>query len=126
LYSCLLASVTAAQAFNNEDELLSHYDAINDTSQGIHAVVFEDLPQNGDPPHQLKYKIRISGTQFHTAQLFPEFTSLPTFFGKDVKMYNKYVTLFPQISVVSNVSFNLTLVEQKEIYIAYLFANYNV
>jgi hypothetical protein len=80
------------QAFNTEDELLSYYDAMNFSRSSIHAVIFEDLPPNGDLPDHLKYKIRISEIRFYTTELFPEFTSWPIFFGKDFRMLNKYFT----------------------------------
>jgi hypothetical protein len=56
---------------------------MNFTRDRIHAVVFEDVPPNGDVPDHFKYKIRISETVFHTTELFPEFTSRPFFLGKD-------------------------------------------
>jgi hypothetical protein len=90
--SCIHASVSDLQAFDTENELLSYYDAMSFTSNVTHAVVFEDLPPNGGLPDHLKYKIRISRIQFHTAELFPEFSPSPIFFGKDVRMFNKYVT----------------------------------
>jgi hypothetical protein len=71
----MLAFISDKQAFDSEDELLSYYDAINDTSRSICAIVFEDLPPNGDPPDHLKYKIRISD-RFYTADLFPAFSYL--------------------------------------------------
>jgi hypothetical protein len=79
------------QAFDTEDELLSYYDATNYTRRSIHAVVFEDLPPNGDTPDHLKYKIRISEIHFYTAELFPEFSSWPRFSGKDARIFHKYV-----------------------------------
>jgi hypothetical protein len=88
------------QAFDSEDELLSYYDSLNFTSRSIHAVIFEDLPPGGDPPDHLKYKIRISGIHFFTTELFPEF-SWPIFFGKDVRILNKYVTLISFVTVVN-------------------------
>jgi hypothetical protein len=77
------------QAFDTEDELLSYYDAMNFSGRSIHAVIFEDLPPNGNPPDHLKYKIRISEITFYTANLFPEFSSWPRFFGKDIRIFNK-------------------------------------
>jgi hypothetical protein len=87
----MLASVTGAQAFNSEGALLSHYEAINDTGRSVRAVVFEDFLPNGDPPDHLKYKIRISNRNFYTADLFPVFSVVPPYFGKNGKIFNKYV-----------------------------------
>lgn len=80
------------QAFDTEDELLNYYDAMNSSGRGVHAVIFEDLPPNGDPPDHFKYKIRISDIKFYTTELFPEFSSWTLFFGKDVTIFNKYFT----------------------------------
>jgi hypothetical protein len=67
-----LASVSDAQAFDTEDELLSYYVSLNRTLQPTCAVVFENSTSDGDV-YNLKYKIRISNKWFFTAQLFPEF-----------------------------------------------------
>jgi hypothetical protein len=87
----MLASVSGAQAFDSEDALLSHYEAINNTWKIIHAVVFEDLPPNEDLPDHLKYKIRISNIKFYTADFFPVFSIAQTFFGKNGKIFSKYI-----------------------------------
>jgi hypothetical protein len=79
-HACKLASVPDVKPFDNETELLSHYHSLNTTLQSC-AVVFEELPQDGDV-YDLKYKIRISNHQFYTAQLFPEFLFWPAFKGK--------------------------------------------
>jgi hypothetical protein len=89
-HTCKLASVSGAQAFDTEDELLSHYVAMNKTLLPSCAVVFEDLPPDGGVDH-LKYKIRISNRRFQTAQLFPEFLSGLVYKGKTANIFDKYV-----------------------------------
>lgn len=69
-HACKLASVSDAQAFNTEDELLSYYVSLNGSSQHTCAVVFENSISDADV-YDLKYKIRISNEWFFTAQLFP-------------------------------------------------------
>lgn len=88
-HACKLASVSDAQAFDTEDELLSYYVSLNRTWQSTCAVVFEDLTSDEDV-YDLKYKIRISNTRFYTAQLFPDFER--DFKGKaDNNIFNKYI-----------------------------------
>jgi len=82
-----LASVSDTKAFGSEDTLLSYYVSLNRTWQTTCAVVFEDLPQNGDVLN-LKYKIRISNRLFFTSQLFPPV--LP-WSGKADNICNKYI-----------------------------------
>jgi hypothetical protein len=89
-HACKFASVLGALAFDSEDELLSYYVTVNKTSPTSCAVVFEDMPPDGDVYH-LKYKIRISDRPFHTAQLFPEFLSSPVYYGKTANIFDKYV-----------------------------------
>jgi hypothetical protein len=86
-----LASVSDVQAFDSEDDLLSHYFSLNTTSQSC-AIVFDDFPQDGDI-YDLKYKIRISNQQFFTTQLFPEFLIWPAYKGKtdNIYIYKKYI-----------------------------------
>jgi len=89
-HACKLASVSDVQAFESEDELLSYYVSLNGTQQPTCAVVFENLPQNGDV-YDLQYKIRISNRSFFTAQLFPDILFWLAFKGKTDNMCNKYI-----------------------------------
>jgi hypothetical protein len=87
--ACKLASVSDAQAFDTEDELLSYYVSLNRTWQATCAVVFENLPSDGEV-YGLKYKIRISNERFYTTQLFSDFDL--DFKGKaDNNIFNKYI-----------------------------------
>jgi hypothetical protein len=88
-YACKLASVSDAQAFDTEDELHSYYVSLNTTLQQTCAVVFKDLPSDGDVL-ELKYKIRISNRQFSTAQLFRDF-SWQGYEGKADNICTKYI-----------------------------------
>jgi hypothetical protein len=109
------------QAFDTENELLSYYDSLNSTGNIIHAVVFEDLPPNGSLPDHLKYKIRISEILFHTADLLPEFSPRPNFFGKDVRMFSKHITyisftiMVNTFGVLGKIQMYLKVVEKKGI-----------
>jgi len=85
-HACKLASVSDAQAFESEEELLSYYVSLNITQQTICAVVFEKFL-----PKDLQYKIRISSTKFFTAQLFPDYLLWLAFKGKADNICNKYI-----------------------------------
>jgi hypothetical protein len=89
-HACKLASVSDFKAFESEDELLSYYVSLNGTWQRTCAVVFENLPQDGDV-YDLQYKIRISNKLFSTAQLFPEILLWPQLIGKTDNICNKYI-----------------------------------
>jgi hypothetical protein len=93
-HACKLASVSGAQAFESEDDLLSYYVSLNRTWQHTCAVVFED----GDV-HDLKYKIRISNTWFSTAQLFSPLSWLG-YKGNADNICNKYIIQLSQLNVV--------------------------
>jgi len=84
-HACKLACVSDFQAFEGEDELFSYYVSLNRTQQPICAVVFEKIDEN------LRYKIRISNTQFFTAQLFPEFLLSLVYEGKAHNICNIYI-----------------------------------
>jgi hypothetical protein len=89
-HACKLASVSDTQAFDSEDELLSYYFSLNENWPPSCAVVFEDLSPDGDVHDlkDLKYKIRISYTQFSTASLFPLFSSGVGYQGKTDNICN--------------------------------------
>lgn len=93
-HACKLASVSDTQAFETEDELLSHVSP-NRTREPTCAVVFEDMLSDegvcdSEYVYDLKYKIRISNRWFFTALLFPDL-SWQEYEGEADNICNKYI-----------------------------------